>query len=100
MLTSQEPLARVRVVEVATHLFAPMAGAILAEWGADVLKVEPPGTGDPYRGLVTTGLHPLHAGVDPYVQSANRGSARWASTSSTRRAGTCWAGWWARPTCS
>jgi crotonobetainyl-CoA:carnitine CoA-transferase CaiB-like acyl-CoA transferase len=73
MLTSQEPLARVRVVEVATHVFAPMAGAILAEWGADVLKVEPPGTGDPYRGLVTTGLHPLHAGVDPYVQSANRG---------------------------
>jgi crotonobetainyl-CoA:carnitine CoA-transferase CaiB-like acyl-CoA transferase len=73
MLTSHVPLAGVRVVEVATHVFAPMAGAILAEWGADVLKVEPPGTGDPYRGLVTTGLHPLHAGVDPYVQSANRG---------------------------
>jgi crotonobetainyl-CoA:carnitine CoA-transferase CaiB-like acyl-CoA transferase len=73
MLTSQVPLAGIRVVEVATHVFAPMAGAILAEWGADVLKVERPGTGDPYRGLVTTGLHPLHAGVDPYVQSANRG---------------------------
>ena len=73
MLTSHVPLAGVRVVEVATHVFAPMAGAILAEWGADVLKVEPPGTGDPYRGLVTTGLHPLQAGVDPYVQSANRG---------------------------
>jgi crotonobetainyl-CoA:carnitine CoA-transferase CaiB-like acyl-CoA transferase len=73
MLTSQAPLAGVRVVEVATHVFAPMAGAILAEWGADVLKIEPPGTGDPYRGLVTSGLHPLHAGVDPYVQSANRG---------------------------
>jgi len=73
MLTSQAPLAGVRVVEVATHVFAPMAGAILAEWGADVLKVEPPGTGDPYRGLVTSGLHPQRAGVDPYVQSANRG---------------------------
>ena len=67
------PLAGVRVVEVATHVFAPMAGAILAEWGADVVKVEHPGTGDPYRGLTTTGLHPVHDGVDPYVQSANRG---------------------------
>ena len=67
------PLAGVRVVEVATHVFAPMAGAVLAEWGADVVKVEHPETGDPYRGLVTTGLHPLHGGVDPYVQAANRG---------------------------
>ena len=66
------PLAGVRVVEVATHVFAPMAGAVLAEWGADVVKVEHPVTGDPYRGLVTTGLHPLRNGVDPYVQSANR----------------------------
>ncbi len=68
-----EPLAGVRVVEVATHVFAPMAGAVLAEWGADVVKVEHPETGDPYRGLVTSGLHPRQAGVDPYVQAANRG---------------------------
>jgi crotonobetainyl-CoA:carnitine CoA-transferase CaiB-like acyl-CoA transferase len=67
------PLAGVRVVEVATHVFGPMAGAVLAEWGADVVKVEHPTTGDPYRGLVTSGLHPLQNGVDPYVQSANRG---------------------------
>jgi crotonobetainyl-CoA:carnitine CoA-transferase CaiB-like acyl-CoA transferase len=67
------PLAGVRVVEVATHVFGPMAGAILAEWGADVVKVEHPETGDPYRGLLTSGLHPLQNGVDPYVQSANRG---------------------------
>jgi crotonobetainyl-CoA:carnitine CoA-transferase CaiB-like acyl-CoA transferase len=72
-MTTPAPLAGVRVLEVATHVFAPMAGAVLAEWGADVVKVEHPGTGDPYRGLVTTGLHPLQAGVDPYVQSANRG---------------------------
>ena len=67
------PLAGVRVVEVATHVFAPMAGAVLAEWGADVVKVESPDTGDPYRGLVTSGLHPTRDGVDPYVQGANRG---------------------------
>lgn len=70
---SAAPLSGVRVLEVATHVFAPMAGAVLGEWGADVIKVEPPDTGDPYRGLVTTGLHKLHGGVDPYFQSANRG---------------------------
>ncbi len=67
------PLAGVRVVEVASHVFVPMAGAVLAEWGAEVVKVEHPETGDPYRGLVTAGLHPLHGGVDPFFQSANRG---------------------------
>jgi len=66
------PLAGVRVVEVATHVFVPMAGALLAEWGATVIKVEHPETGDPYRGLVTAGLHRLHDGVDPFFQAANR----------------------------
>ncbi len=66
------PLAGVRVVEVATHVFVPAAGALLAEWGAAVVKVEAPEGGDPYRGLVTAGLHTLHGGHDPYVQSANR----------------------------
>ena len=47
----------VRVVEVSMWAFVPGAGAILAEWGADVVKVEGP-TGDPVRGLVTAGLKP------------------------------------------
>ena len=67
------PLSGVRVVEVASHVFVPMAGAVLTEWGADVIKVEDPETGDPYRGLTTVGLHNVHRGVDPFVQSANRG---------------------------
>jgi crotonobetainyl-CoA:carnitine CoA-transferase CaiB-like acyl-CoA transferase len=67
------PLTGVRVVEVASHVFVPMSGAVLSEWGAHVIKVEHPVTGDPYRGLVTAGLHKLHGGVDPQFQSANRG---------------------------
>jgi crotonobetainyl-CoA:carnitine CoA-transferase CaiB-like acyl-CoA transferase len=66
-------LSGVRVVEVASHVFVPMSGAVLTEWGADVIKVEHPQTGDPYRGLVTAGLHRLHHGVDVQFQSANRG---------------------------
>jgi crotonobetainyl-CoA:carnitine CoA-transferase CaiB-like acyl-CoA transferase len=67
------PLSGVRALEVASHVFVPVAGAVLTEWGAEVIKVEPLATGDPYRGLVTQGLHRLHGGVDPSFQSANRG---------------------------
>ena len=42
------PLAGIRVVEVATFLSAPWAGMMLADLGAEVVKVEPP-EGDPYR---------------------------------------------------
>ncbi len=45
----------VRVVEVAMWAYVPAAGAVLAEWGAEVIKIEGP-TGDPVRGLVTAGV--------------------------------------------
>lgn len=67
------PLSGVRAVEVASHVFVPMAGSVLTEWGAEVVKVEHPVAGDPYRGLVTVGLHNVYHGVDPFFQSANRG---------------------------
>ena len=38
----------IKVVEVAEHGFVPSAAAILADWGADVVKVER-ATGDPLR---------------------------------------------------
>ena len=41
----------VKVVEVAEHGFVPSAAAILADWGADVVKVERP-TGDPLRHIM------------------------------------------------
>ncbi len=42
------PLAGVRVVELGVWVAGPGAGGILADWGADVIKVEPP-EGDPAR---------------------------------------------------
>jgi len=50
-------LEGVRVLEVSMWAMVPATGAILAEWGADVLKVEGP-HGDPVRGLVTAGITP------------------------------------------
>ncbi len=67
------PLAGVRVLEVATHVFVPMSGAVLSDWGAEVIKIEPLDGGDPYRGLVTAGMHKLHHGVDIHFQATNRG---------------------------
>ncbi|MGC2345192.1 MAG: CoA transferase [Mycobacterium sp.] len=47
-----KPLNGVRVLEVAQFTFVPSAGAVLADWGADVVKIEHPVTGDAQRGLV------------------------------------------------
>jgi crotonobetainyl-CoA:carnitine CoA-transferase CaiB-like acyl-CoA transferase len=49
-------LSGFRVLEVASWMFVPSAGAVLADWGADVIKVEHPVTGDPQRGLITSGV--------------------------------------------
>ena len=46
----------VRVVELATYLAVPAAGAIMGSWGADVIKIEHPETGDPYRAMRTVGM--------------------------------------------
>src|SRR5262245_60915840 len=43
------PLAGLRVLELGQVLAGPFAGALLAWFGADVIKVEPPGEGDPVR---------------------------------------------------
>ena len=45
------PLAGIRVVEIGTMITAPYAGMILDELGAEVIKIEKPDGGDPFRGL-------------------------------------------------
>jgi crotonobetainyl-CoA:carnitine CoA-transferase CaiB-like acyl-CoA transferase len=64
----------IRVVEVAGWTYVPIAGTVLAEWGADVLKIEHPETGDPQRGLVNSGLVPTGpGGVNHMIELPNRG---------------------------
>jgi formyl-CoA transferase len=46
---SPPPLAGVRVLEVGSFIAGPFAGQLLADYGAEVIKVEPPGSGDPMR---------------------------------------------------
>ena len=52
----QQIFEGVRVLEVAHWVFVPSAGTLMADFGADVVKVEHPATGDPSRGLITQGL--------------------------------------------
>jgi crotonobetainyl-CoA:carnitine CoA-transferase CaiB-like acyl-CoA transferase len=62
----------VRVVELAQWVFVPVAGALLADWGADVVRIEKL-EGDPYRGLATQGIGTDSGGVNLSVALANRG---------------------------
>ncbi|BBX01892.1 CoA transferase [Mycolicibacterium moriokaense] len=65
------PFEGVRVVEVAAWTFVPGAGAIMADLGADVIKVEPP-TGDPQRAL-RNALNADDSAPNPFLQVPNRG---------------------------
>ncbi len=62
------PLHGVRVVDLTTMISGPMTTAILADQGADVIKVEPPGQGDLIRHLGTR-----RGGVSAIFQTLNRG---------------------------
>ena len=62
--TTPSPLLRgYRVAEIGVWVAGPSAGGILADWGADVVKVEPP-AGDPFRGLFRS------LGYDPDLPAA------------------------------
>jgi crotonobetainyl-CoA:carnitine CoA-transferase CaiB-like acyl-CoA transferase len=68
-------LRGVRVVELASWTYVPSAGAALADWGADVIKVEDVKGGDPGRALVIGGFtrENARADVDFILELGNRG---------------------------
>jgi crotonobetainyl-CoA:carnitine CoA-transferase CaiB-like acyl-CoA transferase len=63
----------VRVLEVAQFTFVPAAGAILADWGADVIKVEHPVRGDAQRGFINVGGMKLDPSRNTLMEHPNRG---------------------------
>src|SRR5271168_687492 len=72
----RRPLDGVRVLEVAQFTFVPSAGAVLADWGAEVVKIEHPVTGDAQRGLVKVlGAAASKPGSSfaPIMEAPNRG---------------------------
>ena len=70
------PMEGVRILEVAQFTFVPAAGAVLAVWGDDVIKIEHAETGDAQRGLVKVlGLDTISKGSSfvPIMEGPNRG---------------------------
>jgi crotonobetainyl-CoA:carnitine CoA-transferase CaiB-like acyl-CoA transferase len=59
---TRRPLAGLRVLDAATFLAAPFAATLLGEFGAEVIKIEQPGLGDPLRrfGTMTEAGHSLN----------------------------------------
>lgn len=68
---SRSPLAGLKVLELGQLIAGPFAGKTLGDFGAEVIKVEPPGTGDPLRQWRL-----LHDGTSVWwqVQSRNKKS--------------------------
>jgi crotonobetainyl-CoA:carnitine CoA-transferase CaiB-like acyl-CoA transferase len=65
------PLTGIRVVELGLWVAGPSAGGVLADWGAEVVKIEPP-AGDPFRGMYLA-VAGMSAPVNPPFELDNRG---------------------------
>src|ERR1700682_5730970 len=48
-----------KVLDCASFIAAPAAATVLSDFGAEVIKIEPPGSGDPYRNLPNLPGYPI-----------------------------------------
>lgn len=67
-----KPLEGVRVLEMGTFVFAPATTAVLADWGAEVVKIEHPTGGDPARNIAAWGVPAKVDGVGYVFEFSNR----------------------------
>ena len=70
---SYDLLEGVKVVELSRFAFVPAGGAVLSDWGADVVKVVQPSVGDPMMGTPVAGLPKVDVGVAFMWELLNRG---------------------------
>jgi len=68
-----ETMKGVRILEVAQFTFVPVASAILADWGADVIKIEHPVRGDTQRGFINLDGAPVNPNRNVMMAHPNRG---------------------------
>lgn len=66
------PMAGVKVVELAVWVAGPATSGLLADWGADVVKIEAPPGGDPYRAFYSAAAG-LPLPINPMFELDNRG---------------------------
>ena len=87
-------LEGLKVLELGQLIAGPFAGKTLAEFGADVIKVEPADVGDPLRRWRL-----LREGTSVWWEVQSRKSARCAWTCAAPKARRRCARWRSRPTC-
>src|SRR5438445_11604276 len=66
----------IRILEVAEHTFVPAASGILADWGAEVIKIEHVTRGDAARGLRSTGIAGFSGKGSVLLEHVNQGKNR------------------------
>ena len=66
-------MSGIRVLEVANFVFVPTTGGVLADWGADVIKVEHPVRGDANRGVLRLQNVVIDRQRNPLIQQSSRG---------------------------
>ncbi len=66
------PLEGIRVVELGFWVAGPATAGLLADWGAAVIKIEPPPAGDPFRGIFQSAVG-IDAPMNPPFELDNRG---------------------------
>src|SRR3954470_6929036 len=66
-------LQGIRILEVAEHTFVPAASALMADWGAEVIKIEHVERGDAMRGLASSGVVEIGGKVHILLEHSNRG---------------------------
>ena len=66
----QKPLEGFKVVEIATYVAVPSAARMLADWGAEVIKIETL-TGDAWRNIGKTSWLPIRSDCNPIYSKDN-----------------------------
>ena len=59
-MSDQLPLAGLKVLDLASFIAGPVATTVMGDYGAEVIKIEPPGEGDPHRKLGQAHSIPQH----------------------------------------
>jgi formyl-CoA transferase len=78
-------LSGLRVVEVASFIFGPAAATVMTDFGAEVIKIEPPGIGDPYR--ILSRMPPMPVADMDYCWTLDARNKRSISVDLKREAG-------------
>jgi CoA:oxalate CoA-transferase len=81
------PLSGLRVIDLTRILAGPFCTMLLADMGAEVIKVEPPGAGDPLRGQGAT-----RDGLSWYFAGLNRNKRSLTLNLRSEEGRRCWRG--------